>query len=108
MDTPAPIFGVPTGTAALSPRARQATLLDDPAREPDVVAPAGLAAGSAAATMLVAPESVSQPSAEFEMFTPDDELDLMFEPGLVPDSMKDGLGEEYHVRPGTWPAGSCG
>ncbi len=60
-----------------------------PVREPDVVARRGLAAGSAAATMLAAPESVSQPSAEFEMFTPDDELDLMFEPGLIPDSMKD-------------------
>lgn len=95
------MFGVPAGTAALSPRARQATLLDDLAREPEALAPAGLAAGSAAALMLAAPESISQPSAEFEMFTPDDELDLMFEPGLIPNSMKDGLGDEYHVRPNT-------
>ncbi|EIW67032.1 hypothetical protein TREMEDRAFT_34219 [Tremella mesenterica DSM 1558] len=33
------------------------------------------------------------------VFTPDEELDLLFDPGLIPQSMRDGLSAEYHIRP---------
>jgi hypothetical protein len=31
-------------------------------------------------------------------FTDDGQLELLFDPGLIPASMRDGLQEDYHVR----------
>jgi hypothetical protein len=57
------------------------------------------AGGEAGATIVVDPPLAS-PKAEpspNRVFAEDGQLELLFDPGLIPASMRDGLLEEYHV-----------
>ena len=51
------------------------------------------------ALIVVDPPSTTEPERNMpkRSFTQDDQLELLFDPGLIPASMREGLPEEYHV-----------
>jgi hypothetical protein len=44
---------------------------------------------------MASPEETTDPKRPFAQ---DGQLELLFDPGLIPASMRDGLLEDYHVR----------
>lgn len=57
------------------------------------------AGGEAGATIVVDPPLASPKAGTSpkRVFAEDGQLELLFDPGLIPASMRDGLLEEYHV-----------
>ena len=59
--------------------------------------PGQIASGSGAMITVDPPLSPAA-SMPQRSFTEDDQLELLFDPGLIPASMREGLQEDYHVR----------
>lgn len=60
--------------------------------------PGQIASGSGAVITVDPPISPAT-SMPKRSFTEDNALQLLFDPGLIPASMREGLQEDYHVRP---------
>jgi hypothetical protein len=61
----------------------------------------GQMASASGAVITVDPPLNSETSMPKRSFTEDDRLELLFDPGLIPASMREGLQEDYHVRAGS-------
>jgi len=44
-------------------------------------------------------------TTEMPTFTPDEKLELLFAPDLIPADVKAALGDDLHVRVNLWPSG---
>jgi hypothetical protein len=53
------------------------------------------------AVIVVDPPSTTKPESTIpkRSFTRDEQLELLFDPGLIPASMRERIPDEYHVRP---------
>lgn len=82
-------------------QAPQPSMSVDQIRSPEVYTQEPIAERSTEdeALIVVDPPSTTEPERNMpkRSFTQDDQLELLFDPGLIPASMREGLPEEYHV-----------
>lgn len=89
-------------TALHQPPVDQITIPEVAAREQEPVDEQDTvreASGDSAQIVVDPPATMAEPETTMpkRSFTQDDQLELLFDPGLIPASMREGIPDEYHV-----------